>query len=615
MAEDFGTANSAKFYIDIVVRNANNIANQVSQQVNKNLSANVGGKGTEKAFSKTGHLLGSSMGAAIGAAVGAAIGTAAELGSKWGGKFAAAASKAGMQAMMPNIVKNVGSFMDKGLAHVPIKYKFFEGLKVKGLFKLTSGFGAIQKLSNHVLNNLSVISAKLIAVGIKFAALAIVLNRWGDFNEELNKTNILFREAKHVALGFADTIHKAYGTSKTQAMAIIGDIQNALVPFVTQTTLQSEKLNPKGIKSIREFSADKSITIAKRVMDIASLRNLNVDDVSTLMTSAIIRGGRAAQSLGAAMSQVEVEAKALEMSGKTRIKDLTVEEKQYARIEIIMARTADAQGDMMRTAGTIKNAWRNLKGTFGQTLTELGKIVDVLDIGGALLALANFLKLINQILAAIGAIAQVIKTIFRLGWDAINLFLTGIQYLLHKMGSGIADWFAKLGISMKKTKFFSNMADEFKSEYDVIVAKIRKLEEQQQKTKGVDNSAQIAFLEAYARQLATFLEIMGSPIIPLDPFTGLNDELEKTESLTNSIHNNLLKIGDDMQEALFKMDTDKVKIFDDSIANWGDWSKPAEDKTENKQASDIEVIKDESVKQTNYLVDLIRMIGITGVYF
>lgn len=520
MADTLGgmSSNSAKFYVDLVVRNMTGIQQAANQSINQIASK------TNKSLSTQGIIMGSALGNALG------MGIAKSTLHIWD-NLNQMIMKSGLSASIKSAMLDIST-------------------------KIATPFLDLKNNIGKLLILITGVIATIKTIGKSVGA-------WANFNEELNKTQVLFRDATVTAERFANSISKSYGIARIDVLKLASDIQNTIIPFITTKNMSGKGYDFSKTNIMtetggtnRQFAAGISTQLSQRVMDIASLRNLNIDEVAVLMSSAIIRGGRAAQSLGAAMSAAEVEALALERTGKSRAKQLTIEEKQYARIELILQRTADAEGDMMRTAGSIANAWRNIRGTFTETLTIIGAVVDSIDIGGMLLNIADTIKIINSLLTVMATIGQRgIKPIFQTVFDSMNISLKAILLFLDKTGQSISE------IMRQSAEPPTKGVEKAKKQYEAMVQEIETLRRLQKQT-GKDYSSDIAFAESIARFWANRVENMGGEIEIVDTFTGLNDELEETEKLTNSIHNNLLKIGDDMQEALLdaKFDLSDVNI-------------------------------------------------------
>jgi len=433
----------------------------------------------------------------------------------------------------------------------------FNKLGAKGrLGRLTQLFEKIGFVGNKVFGSILSSFMKFFTTArgkllILFGIIGVLGARaWGNLVEEINKTDMLFRKFAGKAENFVDRIKSSYGLADKDARATINDIQNALAPFFGRkqaTTMTLETV-------IDEKGAGLG-SLAQRALDIASLRNLEVADVTRLMTSALVRGGRAAQSLGASMSQAEVNAKAMEKFGVKSEKSLTVRQKIWARAALLMERTADAEGDMFRTATSINNAWRGLVGTLKNMGAGIGKIFDVFDIGGILYGFRQVAQIIELLIVKpLAGLAQLLKNnLVKPILDILNLGLASVIWAIRKVYNLLAKfpkWFKKVLGFEDTEKDGTVLGRAFIEQYKMI-----KKERDRLLKSGKDN-ATVALYEAQLRFLETMANVFGNEIDLKDPFEKVNEELEKTRQITASIANNILSILNNAQKLATKIIAD-----------------------------------------------------------
>ena len=170
----------------------------------------------------------------------------------------------------------------------------------------------------------------------------------------------------------------------------------------------------------REEAADLSTTITQLGIDIAAFSNKDDSEVIQNLTSAIVGNHEAVRSYGIVLTETVLKQElarmgALELTGA----QLEVAKAQ-ARINIIMAASADAQGAAVREAGSYANtlkAWdaaiQDLKVSIGSgllplmtQLTEAAiRAVDVLNASG------DFAAPFAESIEAAGSIEDVVETV------------------------------------------------------------------------------------------------------------------------------------------------------------------------------------------------------------
>jgi len=412
-----------------------------------------------------------------------------------------------------------------------------------------------------------------------------VVGSFADLYEEINKSQVLFRDAMPVATRFAKQMAASYGLSATESLRTISDIQNALIPFLKD----------------RKLTAGLSEELATRAIDIGSLRNLDTAEVTTLMTSALIRGGRAAQSLGSSMSDVEVRARATRIAAQRGGDAESITNKILARREIILERTADAQGDLFRTADSIANAWRGVMGTLKNVEAVIGKILDSLDIGGYLVAYRGILGFLGQIGSALAYALQPLRFLLSLLWNFLSQWAIGKQKLLEKIGSGSKKMVKEL------FSFTTNAAKWGEAKFYEEMAKRKQLMVQSRIT-GDDNSLAIAEIENRMRLYRLLVEFYGDGIeLPSDPIEGLNDELGKTEKLTSKIIKNIASLIEEAQDWKQTGMPDFKNISGDMAGfKRGMYRTPAGDDAYNFSGSAIA----SAIDDANYMDDVRRQLDL-----
>ena len=205
------------------------------------------------------------------------------------------------------------------------------------------------------------------------------LRNYSNLNEEISKTEVLFRNASGEAEAFVKTFTgPKFGLAEMEVRGLVNNLQSALAPLLGD----------------RKKAAELATRLGSRALDIGSLKNMSADDVSAAMVSSLMGERQSAMRLGAAHSAKDLER----ISGKTTA-NMSEVEKILARAEIIMQRTADANGDLERTSGSLAHSWRAAAGSAQNFSANIGGIVnDTLHVSENLRNAAKAMAFISDLI-------------------------------------------------------------------------------------------------------------------------------------------------------------------------------------------------------------------------
>lgn len=173
-----------------------------------------------------------------------------------------------------------------------------------------------------------------------------------DFQENLNKVDVVFKQNSREIKAWSETSLKAMGMAQSTAMdmaALFGDMGNGM-----------------GIES--RITKQYAMDLTQLSADMASFKNVSVERSKTALTGIYTGETEALKSLGIVMTEVNLQQFANSKGMDKSIKDMTQAEKVMLRYEYVMSVTADSQGDFVRTQDGAANQMR----IFGETLKELG---------------------------------------------------------------------------------------------------------------------------------------------------------------------------------------------------------------------------------------------------
>ena len=261
------------------------------------------------------------------------------------------------------------------------------------------------------------------AIGVAFGAAAFI---------GLGKQMVsLAVDAEEAASAFAT----AFGPATAKAAAFVDEFANkaGFASFELEQMLAITGSVVQGIGATEDASADLAIQMATLAGDVASFSNAQggARAVMGALQSAINGEREALKTYGLALSETEVQQRALTDTGKTSVDELTRLEKAQATVNLAYDKAGKSLGDLDRTQGSAANQLRAL----GGEARELGA-----DIGAALLpAIRDMLPAIRDMLPAIGEAGTAIADLVVAVGPLVSALVTALGPALE----GVA-WYFRL---------------------------------------------------------------------------------------------------------------------------------------------------------------------------
>jgi hypothetical protein len=207
-----------------------------------------------------------------------------------------------------------------------------------------------------------------------------------DFEESLNKVNVAFKDSSKDVQAFAKTTLKSFGIAEGTALdmaALFGDMSTSM----GLSTGQAAKL---------------STSMVGLAGDLASFKNMNIEEVTTALNGVFTGETESLKRLGIVMTEVNLKQFAMEKGIKKNLDQMTQSEKVLLRYQYVMKNTANAQGDFERTGGGAANQMR----MFNESLKELG-----VQFGSVILpAVTQIITKFNSILGYLRDLSPATKT-------------------------------------------------------------------------------------------------------------------------------------------------------------------------------------------------------------
>ncbi len=212
------------------------------------------------------------------------------------------------------------------------------------------------------------------------------INLAKDFNESLNKVDVAFKSSSFEVQAFAKTTLKSFGIAEGTALdmaALFGDMATSM-----------------GL-STKEAAA-LSTQLVGLAGDLASFKNMNIEEVTTALNGIFTGETESLKRLGVVMTETNLKAFALANGFKKKYEEMSQGEKVMLRYQYVMNSTANAHGDFERTGGGVANQMRML----GESLKEVGT-----QFGQVMLPFVNkVVKALNGLISEIGNTSDATKT-------------------------------------------------------------------------------------------------------------------------------------------------------------------------------------------------------------
>lgn len=181
-----------------------------------------------------------------------------------------------------------------------------------------------------------------------------------DFDENLNKISVAFGDSADDVKAWADTATESFGLSMNQALEA--------------TSLFGDMATSMGIS--QSEAASMSTSLAGLAGDMASFKNIGIDEAMTALNGVFTGETESLKQLGIVMTEVNLQEFA---DGLGLVyDDMTQAEKVQLRYNYVMAMSKNAIGDYARTSDGTANSMRtfqasveNLAITLGQNLLPI----------------------------------------------------------------------------------------------------------------------------------------------------------------------------------------------------------------------------------------------------
>lgn len=186
---------------------------------------------------------------------------------------------------------------------------------------------------------------------------AAAVKMGSDYVESLNKVDVAFKNDAKGVESWSKTTLEQYGIAGGTALdmaSLFGDMGTSM-----------------------GFPTDKAAGMSEKLVglagDLASFKNIGLDEASTALKSIFTGETESLKNLGIVMTDNNLQNYAISKGIKTKTADMTESEKVQLRYNFVMDKTKNAQGDYVRTADGTANSTRTLTERVKELSADLGQ--------------------------------------------------------------------------------------------------------------------------------------------------------------------------------------------------------------------------------------------------
>ena len=183
-----------------------------------------------------------------------------------------------------------------------------------------------------------------------------IVKTTSDVEEMQSKFKAVFKGLSDETMEWSEDTAAAMGRSKFALQGYLAALQDTFVP----------------LGFARSEGAKLSKQLTQLTIDVASFQNKAEDDVLRDFQSAIVGNHETVRKYGIIITQATLDQELYNMGVEDGVKGATEAEKVMARLNVITAGTADAQGDAARTADSYANQVKAMDAALDELKVTLG---------------------------------------------------------------------------------------------------------------------------------------------------------------------------------------------------------------------------------------------------
>jgi hypothetical protein len=221
--------------------------------------------------------------------------------------------------------------------------------------------GATSRATNRMGANFAALGRQVAMVGAIIGAavaagVGLAVREAAGAEEIRSKFNAVFRDSADDVRDWAETTADAASRSSIALEQYLSTFQDTFVP----------------LGFAREEAAQFSQTLTQLSLDLASFNNESEPDTVRALQSALVGNHETVRRYGVIIDQAALNSELLNMGIRGGTDAATAQQMAMARLNIIMAGTVDAQGDVFRTADSATNQYRELQAEIRDAAVAIG---------------------------------------------------------------------------------------------------------------------------------------------------------------------------------------------------------------------------------------------------
>jgi len=187
--------------------------------------------------------------------------------------------------------------------------------------------------------------------------LVLAVKAASDMEEVVSKFDTVFGEFAQETRQWADQFGQAVGRSQQDLVSFLASMQDTFVP----------------LGFARKEAAELSKQIAQLAIDLGSFNNVADAEVLRDLQSAIVGNNEAVRKYGIIITETSIKQELLNQGYVGNVQKATALEKVQARLTLITRATTDAQGDALKTAGSLANSVKALLASVSDLAVIVGQ--------------------------------------------------------------------------------------------------------------------------------------------------------------------------------------------------------------------------------------------------
>lgn len=331
-----------------------------------------------------------------------------------------------------------------------------------------------------------------------------------DYTENINKVDVAFEDSADTVKEWAKTATENFGLSENAALeaaALFGDLGTSM-----------------GLT--REAAAEMAITLTGLAGDLASFKNMDIDQVMTGLKGIFTGETESIKELGVVMTETNLKEFASDLG--LVYDEMSQAEKVTLRYQYVLEKTTNAQGDYVRTGDDLANSLRTAKAEAENLAVAFGEEI--------LPSVTPLIQEATELIRKFGELDEETKqNIIQAG-----LFAAAIGPVATALGTatdGVGILIKKVGEGAGTLKTFSSALSGGSGVGSALVSAL-----------GSGGAAGLAVVGMGALTAAT-IAVSDKIYDAIDPINGLQESMKDLEAAQESLSNaeNVISLADKYQ--------------------------------------------------------------------